>query len=187
MANRNLLEWIVTSAYGFFLFAAVFCYGIPVASWCSKGHQPPDVAPFSHLVRWARRNDQSFDGAARLLGGLRFVFLFGAALVCLLLVFDSRYRDFPLALYSLPALFLALLSWIIGKTQADLEEFLLVAWIGFGGLWIALFEHLIIPREGPWQLADRVNPQVLEWAGLCLLLAVSVLGPVFVKLCAGKR
>lgn len=187
MTNRNPLEWTYTGIYGVFLFAAVFCYGIPLASWCSKGHQPPDVAPFSHLVLWARRNDRSFDGTARLLGGLRFAFIFGGGLACLLLVFDARYRDYPLALYSVPALFLVLLSWVKEKATADLEEMFLAVWIGFAGLWIALFEHVVIPRDGPWQWADGLNPYSFAWAGICLMLAASLLGPVSVKLYTGKR
>ncbi len=182
MANRSPLEWTVTAVYAVFLLAAVFLLGKPLAAFCSRGDPSPKVAPLSHLMRWALRNEQSFDATARLLGALRAAFLFGAALVCLLLVFDSRYRDFPLALYSAPALFLGLLSWINGKNQADLEEVFLAGWIGLSGIWIAVFEHIITPRGEPWGLAAGVNQHALAWAGLCLLLAGSVLGPVFVEL-----
>jgi len=182
MANRTPLEWAVTGLYAVFLFVAIFALGGPLAAWCSHGQPPPCLAPASHLLRWARRNDQSFDAAARLLGAVRAVFLFGAAVVCLLLVFDARYRDFPLALYAFPALGLALLSWIHGKNEVDLEEILLAGWIGFSGVWIAVFEHVIIPRGEPWRLAAGVNVQAIAWAGLCLLLCASVLGPVFVPL-----
>jgi glucan 1,3-beta-glucosidase len=145
------------------------------------------LAPASHLVRWARRNDQSFDRAARLLGALRVAFLFGVAVVCLLLVFDSRYRDFPLALYATPVLFLGLLSWINGKSHADVEEIFLAGWIGFAGIWIAVFEHVVTPPHEPWGLAVGMNQHALAWAGLCLLLSASVLGPVIIKLRAGQR
>ena len=182
MANRTPLEWAVTGLYAFFLLAAVFALGGPLAAWCAEGRAPPGLAPASHLVRWVRRNDQSFDAQARLAGALRSVFLFGAAVVCLLLVFDARYRDFPLALYAFPALSLSLLSWIRGDDGADLEELLLAGWVGLAGVWIALFEHLTLPRDAPWHWADGANPQALAWAGLCLLLAGSVLGPALVKL-----
>ena len=182
MANRNLLEWAVTGSYAIFQFAAVLVLGRALAAWCAEGLPPPCLAPASHLARWARRNDQRFDAPARLFGALRFVFLFGAALVSLLLVFDARYRDFPLALYAFPALGLALLAWIHGKNEADLEEILLAGWIGFAGVWIAVFEHVIIPRDEPWRLAVGINLQAIAWMGLCLLLATSVLGPVIVKL-----
>jgi glucan 1,3-beta-glucosidase len=164
------------------LLAAIFVFGKALADWCADGIAPPCLAPASHLLRWARRNDQSFDSPARMLGGLRFAFLFGAALVCLLLVFDARYRDYPLALYAFPALALSLISWAHGKNEADVEEILLAAWIGFAGVWIAGFEHLIIPRDEPWQLAVGLNLPALQWLGLCLLLSASVLYPVIIKL-----
>jgi glucan 1,3-beta-glucosidase len=186
LANRSVLEWIVTGLYAFFLLVAIFALGGPLSAWCASGEPPPCLAPASNLLRWARRNDQSFDAAARVAGAVRGAFLFGAAFVSLLLVFDARYRDFPLALFAFPSLALALLSWIHGKNEADLEEFLLAGWIGFAGLWIALFEHVIIPQEAPWRWAHDLNPHALAWAGLCLLLAGSVFGPVIVKLRSGQ-
>ncbi|MFM8331363.1 MAG: hypothetical protein ACKN9T_06715 [Candidatus Methylumidiphilus sp.] len=183
LANRNTLEWAVTAPYAAFLLAAVFGFGGALARWCADGQPPPCLAPASHLARWARRNDQSFDGPARLLGALRFVFLFGAALVCVLHVFDARYRDYPLALFAFPTLGLSLVSWMHGKNEADLEEILLAGWIGFAGVWIAVFEHIIIPRGEPWQWAVGVNGQALAWMGLCLLLSAAVLAPVWA---AGK-
>jgi len=182
MTNRTPLEWTVTGLYAIFLVAAVFSLGRPLAAWCAMCDPTPNLAPVSHLVRWVRRNDQSFDGTGRLLGALRIAFLFGAALVCLLLVFDSRYRDYPLALYSAPALFLALLSWINGKSAADVEEIVLAAWIGFAGLWIAVFEHIVTSQNEPWGLAVGINQHALAWMGLCLLLAYSVLGPIIASL-----
>jgi len=182
MTNRNLLEWGVTGLYAVFQMLAVLALGRALAAWCAEGLAPPCLAPASHLVRWARRNDQGFDGCARLFGALRFAFLFGAAIVGLLLVFDARYRDFPIALYAFPALALALLSWIHGKNEADLEEILLAGWVGFAGIWIAVFEHIIITRGEPWRWAVGLNLQAFAWMGLCLLLSASVLGPVIVQL-----
>jgi exo-beta-1,3-glucanase (GH17 family) len=187
MTNRSPLEWAVTGLYAALLLAAVYLLGSPLAAWCSHGDPTPSLAPASHLVRWARRNDQTFNRMARLLGALRLAFLFGAAVVCLLLVFDSRYRDFPLALYATPALFLSLLSWINGKCHADVEEILLAGWIGFAGIWIAVFEHVVTPQHEPWGLAAGMNQQALAWALLCLLLSASVLGPVIIELNARQR
>lgn len=186
MANRNWLEWTVTAPYALFQVIAVWVLGRALAAWSAQTEVPPCLAPISHIVRWVRRNDQSFDAKARLFGCLRFVFLFGAALVSLLLVFDARYRDYPIALYAFPAVGLALVSWIHGKNEADLEEVLLAGWIGFAGIWIALFEHVIMPRDEPWRWATGLNPQAFVWMGLCLLLSASVLGPIVIKLGAGK-
>jgi len=187
MTSRTPLEWAYSGMYAVLLLAATFLLGSPLAAWCSTGAPTPAMSPASHLVRWFRRNDQGFDVTARLLGALRFVFLFGAALVCLALVFDLRSRDFPVALFSVPVIGLALLAWIKGKSEADLEEVLLAGWIGFAGLWIAVAEHIIIVQDEPWRLADGFNQHAIAWAALCLILAGSVLGPVFVELRTGQR
>jgi exo-beta-1,3-glucanase (GH17 family) len=187
MANRNWTEWTVTALYAGLLILATFQFGRFVAAWCAKGAPPPRFAPASALVRWARRNDQSFDGSSRLLGALRFAFLFGAAMVCLLLVFDARYRDFPVALYAVPAVGLALLAWIDRNSRADLEEILLAGWIALAAPWIAIAEHLVTTPGEPWTLAQGVNPQAIVWGGLCLLLAGSVLVPAVLELRARQR
>ncbi len=187
MANRTPLEWAYTSLYAALLLVATFLLGGPLAAWCSTGQPPPALAPASHLARGFRRDGQSFDGTARLLGVLRIAFLSGAALVCLLLVFDPDSRDFPLALYSAPAIGLALLAWIDGNSEADLEEILLAGWIGFAGLWIAVAEHITHPQNESWRLADGINQHALGWTLLCLLLAGSVLGPIVVELRTGQR
>jgi exo-beta-1,3-glucanase (GH17 family) len=187
MANRNWTEWTVTVLYAALLLAATLVFGRAIAAWCAGGTPPPRFAPASALVRWARRNDQSYAAPARILGALRFAFLFGAALVCLLLVFDARYRDFPVALYSVPAVALALLAWIDGRRQADLEELLLAGWIAVAGLWIAVAEHVIASPHEPWTWAEGLNPQAIVWALLCLLLGGSVLLPAFLELRARQR
>ncbi len=186
MANRSVIEWSYTGLYAGLQLASVFLLGGPLAAWISRGEAIPAIAPVSHLVRWARRNDQSYDSVARLLGVLRGAFLFGAALVCLLLVFDSRYRDFPLALFVVPSLFMALVAYVNGKSHSDLEEIVLAGWIGFAGLWIAVFEHIVISQHEPWGLGAGVNLHALAWAALCLGLAGSVLGPIFAELRTGQ-
>jgi FtsH-binding integral membrane protein len=187
MTNRTLLEWAYSGLYAALLVAATFVLSGHLAAWCSTGCPPPALASVSQLVQWLRHKDQSFNASSRLLGALRFVFLFGAALACLTLVFDLRSRDFPAALFSVPAVGLALLAWIKGKREDGLEEILLAGWIGFAGLWIAVAEHIIIVQGEPWRLADGINQHALEWAVLCLLLAGSVLIPVFVELRTGQR
>lgn len=182
MASHAPEEWIYGGLYLALLVAATVLLGGPLAAWCSTGRPVPVPAPASRLLRGGR----GFGGTARLLGALRIAFLFGAALVCLLLVFDPGTRDFPLALYALPATGFALLAWAGGRSGADLEEALLAAWIGLAGLWIAVAEHITVPEQEPWRLADAVNRHALGWAALCLLLAASVLGPALVELRAGQ-
>jgi glucan 1,3-beta-glucosidase len=182
LSNRSPVEWIMTGIYGLLLIPLILILGRTLAAWCVSETAPPAVAPLSALVRWVRRNDQSFDARARALGGLRAIFLFGAAFVCLLLFFDPRYRDFPLALYAVPAFGFALLSWISSTHSVDLEEILLAGLIGVLAVLIALSEHLVTPRDGPWSWAHWTNPHALAWSGLCLLLAGSVLVPIIGEL-----
>jgi len=187
MTNRTPLEWAYTGLYAIFLLIAILVLGSTLATWSSTGKPIPAISPASHLVRWFRRNKQSFGITGCLLGALRFVFLFGAALVCLTLVFDVRTRDFPVALFSVPTIGLALLALVKGKSEVDLEEILLAGWIGFAGLWIAVAEHIVIVQDEPWRLADGINQHAIAWVTLCLILAGSVLGPVFVELRTGQR
>jgi len=185
MANRSWLEWAYTGVYAALLLVATFLLGGPLAAWCATGQPPPRPAPANALARQLRRGGQDFEETA--LGAVRIAFLFGAAVVGLLLVFNPGSRDFPLGIYAVPAVGLALLAWINGDNGADLEEILLAGWIGCAGVWIAVTEHLTFPQDGPWQVADGINQHALGWAALCLLLAVSVLGPVIVELRAGQR
>ncbi len=187
MTNRTLLEWVYTDLYAGLLLAAIFIIGSPLAIWCSTSHPPKALAPISHLLPRLQDKSRNFDISSRLLGVLRFLFLFSAALVCLLLVFDVHSRDFPLALFSVPAVGLALLTWIKGKNEADVEEILLAGWVGFAGLWIAVLEHLTTVQDKPWRLADGINQHALGWTLLCLLLAGSVLGPAFFELRTRQR
>ena len=54
---------------------------------------------------------------------LRLVFLFGAAAMTVLLVFDARYRGFPVMLYALPLMSLLLLMVARVRTSVfDVEE-----------------------------------------------------------------
>lgn len=178
MANRNLLEWTLTVPFALFMIIAVIVFGRSICAWCARGEIPPAMAPVSGLLRWFRRNDQHYGRMGRLTGALRFAFLFGGAFVGVLLMFDPRYRDFPLALYSVPAIGLALLGWIQGRIEVDLEELVLAGLIGFSGIWTAIAEHVLTPPEEGWSLAETLNPQAIAWAGLSLLLAGAIILPV---------
>lgn len=187
IANRSPLEWTITSLYSTALVVATVALGRPLAAWLTTGAAMPGVAPASHLLRWLRRNDQSHDATVRLLGGLRFLFLFGAAEIGLLMVFDARMRDFPSALYAAPALGLALMAWINPRNHAGLEEIFLAGLIGISGLWTAANENLATPTREPWALAAAPNYHALGWTLVSLLLAGAVLVPVFFELRSRQR
>jgi hypothetical protein len=187
MTNRTWLEWLFTDLYAGLLLIATFALGSSLAAWSAAAQSPQAPAPLGDLLPWLRNAATRHAANSSVLGALRFLFLFSAAMICLLLVFDVHPHDFPLALFSVPAIGLALLTWVTGDSQAGLEEKLLGGWISFAGVWIAVNEHMITVQDKPWQIADDVNQHALLWALLCLLLAASVLGPVGRKLAAGQR
>jgi len=99
------------------------------------------------------------------LGLLRCALLFAAAAQCLMLVFDARYRDFPLALYAIPAAGFALLAALSdAHRRAGVEERLLAGVLVLAAPGIAAQETL-------------ANAQAVAWCGVCLLFGGSVLGP----------
>jgi glucan 1,3-beta-glucosidase len=121
--NRYLTEWAATGAYA--VLAAVFA---AVAVQASRrrllpGLQSPAVPlsapraslaataipPFSTALAAVRRHGLQSAAPLQWLSLLRIVFLFGGAAMGLLLIFDARYRGFPMPLYALPVMSLLLL------------------------------------------------------------------------------
>lgn len=96
--------------------------------------------------------------------GLRLAWLFVLALLDLLLVFDGRYRDFPLGLFALPCFGFALVDWLGGRHRAMplLEERFLAGWLP------VLATVVVVQEAG-------LNPSVWLWLGLNLVLAAPVL------------
>jgi glucan 1,3-beta-glucosidase len=116
------------------------------------------------LARWI---------AARLAGAmplapprwLRAGWLFALAFYGLLLVFDGRYRDFPLGLFLLPCMGFALFGWLSERCERArpwLEERFLAAWL-------PLLAAIVLVQE------NGLTPIVWLWLGVNLLLAVPVL------------
>lgn len=106
---------------------------------------------------------------------LQFLFAFAAATLTLMLVFDPRYRDFPLPTFAVPAVAVgaqaALSGWPrlappgagLGARLAALREEAAV-----GGA-LALGAVAMLVQEGPR------NTQALAWAAMALLLAAPLL------------
>ena len=140
--NRYLYEWVPTGFYAaiaivFPLLALAVAAGVlrpglqrPAAPWAVPGLAPakPAVPPIALVIgRW-RAEGGGAAGLGRLSGldwlsVLRFLFLFGAAAMTVLLVFDARYRGFPWPLY-MPALmsFLLVLAAGIRANRFGAEE-----------------------------------------------------------------
>jgi hypothetical protein len=181
LTNRNSVEWLFTLLYAGLLLALILLLAQTLSAWFANQQPPQTPTPIHQLVRSSTQQTPAPDHGARYLGLLRFLFLFSASLVCLLLIFDIHPRDFPLALFSVPAIGLALLSAISQQNSAEIEEILLASWIACAGVWIIINEHLVTVQDKPWHVADGLNMHAVEWGVLCLTLAGSVLGPVYAQ------
>jgi glucan 1,3-beta-glucosidase len=159
-ASRDAFEWAVGA--GFTAAAALACLlcALALARWLA-GERPAVPAAASELARWFRTNVSRRSTAERWLGTLRFVVLFAAALVSLLLAFDPRYRDFPLAGFAAPAVGFALVAWVARGTPGEAEE----RWLA---LVLVAAAPVILWRETP------TNVDALAWIALCGALAASV-------------
>lgn len=141
LASRSLQEWIIGGVWTGLSLATAW--------WLSRALADTSAAS---LKGW------------RL---LRFLWLFSATIVSLLLVLDSRYRDFPLALFLPPVVALLLLRQVRPETQESLlkiEEKLLAGWLVVAALVTPLIEGVL-------------NTQAWCWALLCLLFGLGVLLP----------
>ena len=147
--------------------AAVLC-AVAIARRL-EGGAGPSPAPAVAIARWLRTNTCAWPASGRLLGALRFAVLFGAAFVSLALAFDPRYRDFPLAAFAAPVAGYALLAWVsdpVARAASEGREERVLAGV------LACCAPAIVWRE------PLANIDALAWAGLCLLLAASVILPV---------
>jgi glucan 1,3-beta-glucosidase len=124
----------------------------------------PRVPPARDVLEMARtRAFRSFRGLEPALGLVRALTLFGAAVVTLGLVFDARYRDFPVAVYAVPAVAFALLAFHrrAGRV-ADLREEILLAGVAAAGAVVVVL------------LEGIANHQALAWMAVNFVLAGTV-------------
>ncbi len=149
LAYRNALEWGVLGSVAVLavLQAAAF------ALW--RGEPIPDAASaWSDL----RKRDSQFS-MAQVLGLLRGLILFAAAIAAVLLLVDSRYRDFPVLLYLSPAALLGVLGWVeVRRGRAE-------------RICAALIAAAVLGRYLP----EPANPQAIAWLLSGLVLALPVL------------
>jgi exo-beta-1,3-glucanase (GH17 family) len=97
---------------------------------------------------------------SRALAMTRRLFLFGAAVETVLLAADSRYRDFPLALFFMPALELGLCLPLLGiRWPGRPAERILAPVLALGGM---------ISWAEDWS-----NPYAALWCLVCLLTSIA--------------
>jgi exo-beta-1,3-glucanase (GH17 family) len=160
-ANRTADEWLLTGALlALAMATTLLAIAVLARSMNRAGfiETPASLADFlagrRDLVGW--------------LGAARFCWLVGVAITNLLLVFDARYRDFPLLLFGAPLAAYVVLGIAAGSTlrgtgqRVAVEERLLAAWALVSGVLILILEQ---PSNGS---ADR-------WMVLCVLFAGVVL------------
>ena len=114
-------------------------------------------------VRLARWISARLAGATRTArpGGWRLLWLFALAYYGLLLVFDGRYRDFPLGLFALPCVGHALAAWLAEPGRQPLpalEQRFLAALLPLLGV------SVVVQEAG-------LNATAWSWLALNLLLA----------------
>lgn len=170
MTNRNLLEWGYSGFYAMALLLATYGFGLSLSRWL-RGQSFDSLSLHASLSRWCYCDDW--------LVLLRRLFLFAAAVVCLLLVFDLRNRDYPLALFSLPAIGWFLIACIDRQIDVCFEEIICAVWIGLAGLWLPVIEHLIFRPDMSCYFANGINLNVFYWSAICLLLSSSILWRCF--------
>ena len=171
----DLTQWARNSreavSGGVYLVAAgltSFYLARALAAWCDGIAPAGAPASIAGLLRWFMSNESEFGPRERVLGVFRFVLLFGMAAVCLLLLADPRYRDFPVAVFAVPACGYALLALVCEPRPVaapGAEECSIAVLIAVSSAGIAV-------QEG-WH-----NTQALEWCGVCLVFAASVIAPL---------
>lgn len=146
VAYRNSFEWVTLGA------VAMLGTALPLllARW--DGRALPSLA---QLWRSGCANCRP-DNAA-LLGLLRGVLLFAAAVAALLLFADPRYRDFPVFLYLIPALTFGAIDWH-ARHDNSLEE-KVCAFV------------ITLAVIGRW-LQEPMNPQAIAWLVTGLVLGL---------------
>lgn len=152
---RSPFEYSVSTCFSSVSILACWLLGVSLSRWLSGRNLPGIPAA-------ARFNDGGI--VEGLLAICRLVLLFGTAATNLLLVFDSRYRDFPIEWLIVPAIGFV---WIyLAESRANestdaREEQLLALVIGATLPAIAFIE-------------GAANPHALAWVAICALLALPV-------------
>ncbi|HEX6550850.1 MAG TPA: hypothetical protein VF117_09275, partial [Gammaproteobacteria bacterium] len=156
-ANRSGFEWLMSGSWTLLELLTVWMF----AQIAGRRLQAPDSMEIPRRIGLPLQISSRNGASLRNL--LHFAWLFAATVVCLLLVFDPRYRGFPNALFMPAGLGFALLSLVGHRTRpgTNVENRILAAWLGVAAALIVVMEHV-------------ANGQALCWAALCAGLCLSV-------------
>jgi glucan 1,3-beta-glucosidase len=162
LAARNDWEWLLECGIGLLTLAsAVLLIGATLA-----GRLRDAGGSLLEAIAWLRR-PFSLPDIRQSIALLRLAALIGAATVSLGLCFDSRYRDFPVEAYLVPALFFLAVDIArraVVSAQADRRE------EAAFGLLLAAMAVFVFVNETPLNLKADL------WCALTLLLALPGIG-----------
>ena len=141
-ASRNRTEFVIAIVWSVLALATAWLFVRNLAASADRNREP--------LRGWRV---------------LRFIWLFSATVVALLLAMDSRYRDFPIALFLAPvgSMVLALLA-TRERLGLGLEERIMAGWLLVAAGIIAVLEGFL-------------NGSALVWCALLAVFSLSVLLP----------
>ncbi len=161
--NRDAIEWAATLP---FLLASAPLAWLAVDSTLADSanalrESSSDAEPPRDAVRAIAEPIAAVRGR-RTLDTLRMLFLFGAAVNIVLLVFDARYRGFPLSFFAVPAAveLLRLGCSRLRSSVVSAEARLLAAIVAGGSLAVAVFE-------------GAANSEAMAYCGLMLVYALA--------------
>ncbi|MFM8355460.1 MAG: hypothetical protein ACKOBM_11225 [Gammaproteobacteria bacterium] len=150
-ANRSTIEWLQSAAAIGVALSLSGVLAFQMLKHAAPQRPNADLAALGH------------NGLPRVVHGLCLGFTFGFAYVCLGLVLDGRYRDFPIAVVALPITLLALRRFVFRAPDVWSRELqTLAALIGVCAL-------AGVAIEG------SANLRALAWSGFAALLALTLL------------
>lgn len=162
LGSRNPLEWALGAIELLAAAVSTLLLVSTLGKWMD-GATPiaiPSAAEFRHS-----------NSPGRWLGAVRFLWLFFATVLCLLLVYDPRYRDFPTALFAPVTIGFVLIAFGAARTRSPaIEERLMSGW-----LVVAAVAIIVIERPQ--------NTSAVLWAALCVGLAVVTRLPQLARAC----
>lgn len=150
--NRNAVEWAASGAW--MLIGAVLCLlAAPRLGQRLDGQPIPRLPAVARALAPGVRD--------RLIPIGRLLVLGGACAMAIMLAVDPRYRGFPLPLYLMPGVALALLSWLGDRPPSSAaEERVLALLLGAASVLVAVAEGL-------------ANTQAMIYCGLGVVLALA--------------
>ncbi|MBM3733184.1 MAG: hypothetical protein FJW24_06925 [Acidimicrobiia bacterium] len=157
-ASRGPLEWAIGAVgLGLGLVLAALA-----AMALARGFADRPIPPTSDALAWLARPRWTSLDRNLTYALIRFAFLFAAVVHTLSLLFDGRYRGFPVAGFLIPAAVFAGMAWLGSKRRdaANDPQGWAMAWLlAAGGIAVAILEG--------W-----ANHQALMWGLTALLLAL---------------